>query len=323
MPMDKQPLRGLIPLIFVIIGSLLFIVIGEQVFKVNPGMLAVYALFFVWTAFVISLMDRWPVQKRKQPVVGFIFLTAALIIGILHPVIIDTLGFGAAYYWPLISNLFLGIGIVIAFGNQIVAGLKQPKAFALNSLFMYVAAIVLLLAFGFVPAIWFAFFVFVFFWMETWPVANAKQPSKGIILFVIMGFFSLILEYLFEQVGTSFFQPDAGLWFVIWVWWLVTTSWTLETWPFKNMAQPGKAVAGLITTVVLTFVTYFVVLDVLNVGLAVAGSYVWIFVSWLYTWDIVFGKWPTERPAPASAETPKPAKGSEIGGKTAGGGVSP
>lgn len=306
MPTLKQPLRGLIPTFFVIVFSLLFIYLGEQVFNLNYNEIAVYALFFVWTAFVISLAGQWPVARWKQPAVGLFFVTVALVLGIMHPTIMDWLGFGPEWAWPLISNLFLGVGLVMAFDNGLVAGMKQPRAVFSNALFMYIFAIVALLWFGFVPSIWFAFFVFVFFWMEKWPFAETKQPAKGIMLFVVMGFFALLLEYGFEFAGTTFFNPDAGLWFVTFVWWLVLSSWVMETWPLQKVRQPLKGLGGLLLTVPLTFVTYFLIVDVLGITEAAAGMYVWVFVSWLYSWDIIFGKWPAERPAKA------PSKDSEI-----------
>ncbi|MCK9442516.1 MAG: hypothetical protein M0Q13_13990 [Methanothrix sp.] len=293
MVLNKQPLRGLIPIIFVVIGSILFIVIGSNLLGLDPGTLSVYALFFVWTAFLISLSDKWPFQKVEQPYVGLIFLTVALIIGVLHPVAMNVLGFGPEYYWPLISNLFLGVGLVIAFGNKLVNGLSQPKAVALNTLFCYVLAALLIKFMGFVPALWFALFVYVIFWLEQWPVLNLAQPSKGILSFVIIGFLSLILDYGFKLAGTSFFKPDAGLWFVIWVWWLVAFSWQLETWPVKGLSQPVKGIAGLGITIALTFISYYIVTSS-GLDAGTAGSYVWIFVSWLYAWDIVFSKWPAE-----------------------------
>lgn len=310
MALNQQPLRGLVPTIFVIIGSLIFIWVGEEIFGIDPGMLSVYALFFVWTAFVISLWDKWPFQKLKQPAVGMAFLVFTLVVGILHPFVMEWLGFGSEYYWPLISNLFLAVGLVIAFGNPLIRNTKQPKSAWFNTLAMYIFAILLIMVFGFVPAIWFAMFVFLFFWLGQWPAENSPQPVKGIMLFVIMAAFSLILEYLFEYFGTSFFQPDAGLWFVIWVWWLVLTSWQLETWPLHNVKQPLKGIGGLIITVPLTFITYYLVTSVLGLDAGIAGAYIWVFVSWLYTWDIVFGKWPAERPVDSktevSQETPQP-----------------
>ncbi len=311
----KQPLRGIIPTIGVIIASIIFILAGKELFGLDPGMLAVYALFFVWVAFVISLAARWPVANWRQPMVGLFFLAIALVLGILHPLIINWLGFdGNALYWPMISNLFLAVGIVIAFGNGMAGGMKQPKSVFSNALAMYLFAILLILAFGFVPAIWFAMFVFVFFWMETWPFGETKQPARGIMLFVVMFFFALLLEYMFEQFHTTFFNPDAGLWFVLWVWWLVLTSWQLETWPLKNVKQPLKALGGLIITVPLTFISYYVLVNVLGFTAGDAGMYVWVFVSWLYTWDIVFGKWPAERPAPALQKAEKTDKKAAAGG---------
>lgn len=295
MTLNQQPLRGIIPLIFVLIASVLFILGGKILFGLDAAMLSVYALFFVWTAFLISMCNRWPFQKLRQPVVGFIFLAVALIIGILHPVIMQVLGFSPDLYWPLISNLFLGIGILIAFDNKLVDGFSQPVAIALNALFCYVLAILLIQVFGMVPAIWFAIFVFVVFWQEFWPVKNTSQPTKGIFAFVLIGAFTLILEYGFRAAGTDFFKPDAGLWFVLFVWWLVTTSWQLETWPVKQVAQPVKAIIGLIISVILTCTSYFIIVSVLRFDPGIAGGYVWVFVAWLYTWDIVFGKWPAER----------------------------
>ncbi len=313
MNLNKQPLRGLIPLIFVIIFSFLYIYIAEKVFNVTPGWQAIYALFFVWMAFVISLAGKWPLAKVRQPFVGIAFLIAALVLGTLHPFITEWLGYDKlATAWPLISNLFLGVGIVVAFGNMFVEGLKQPAALAMNALFMYIFALILMLWIGFVPAIWFAFFVFFFFWMGTWPIQGIKNPaSKGVMSFVIMGFMAMVLWYLFIQLGTSFFNPDAGLWFVLWVFWLVTTSWQLETWPLQKVKQPGKAIGGLVITLPLTFASFFIIKDVLGMNLGDAGMYVWVFVSWLYTWDIVFGKWPAERPTREAAKTDAP----EVAGK--------
>jgi hypothetical protein len=117
----------------------------------------------------------------------------------------------------------------------------------------------------------------------------------------------MILWYLFNMLGTAFFNPDAGLWFVIWVWWLVCTSWQLETWPLAKVKQPAKTIGGLIITLLLTFVTYYIIADVLKMSLGDAGMYVWVFVAWLYSWDILFGKWPAERAAKKSAEKEVPA----------------
>lgn len=295
MTLNQQPIRGIIPLIFVLIASVLFILGGTILFGLDAAMLSVYALFFVWTAFLISMCDRWPCQRLRQPVVGFIFLAAALIIGILHPILMGVLGFSPDLYWPLISNLFLGIGILIVFGNKLVEGFTQPTAIALNALFCYVLAILLIQVFGIVPAIWFAIFVFVVFWLEFWPVTAAAQPAKGILAFVLIGALTLILELGFRAAGTDFFKPEAGLWFVLFVWWLVATSWQLETWPVKQVAQPVKAIFGLVTSVIPTFASYYVIVSVLRFDPGTAGGYVWVFVAWLYTWEIVLGKWPAER----------------------------
>ena len=298
MTLNQQPLRGIIPIIFVLIASVLFILMGKIFFGLDAAMLSVYALFFVWTAFLISMCDRWPVQKLRQPVAGFIFLAVALIIGILHPVIMQVLGFSPDFYWPLISNLFLGIGILIAFGNKLVDGFTQPTAIALNALFCYVLAILLIQVFGMVPAIWFAIFVFVVFWLEVWPVSQVAQPAKGILTFVLIGAITLVLEYGFKAAGTDFFKPEAGLWFVLFVWWLVATSWQLETWPVKLVAQPVKAIAGLGVSIILTFASYYAIVSVFRFDPGTVGGFVWVFVAWLYTWEIVLGKWPADRSSP-------------------------
>lgn len=131
----------------------------------------------------------------------------------MHPLAMNALGFGSEYYWPLISNLFLGIGIIIAFGNRLVEGFAQPKAIALNILFCYVLAILLIQFMGFVPAIWFALFVYVIFWLEQWPLSKASQPAKGILCFVIIGFLSCSWNTALSlQVRTSSSQKqDCGL----------------------------------------------------------------------------------------------------------------
>ncbi len=305
---NKQPLRGLIPLLMVVIFSLVFILVAENIFHIGPGWEAIYALFFVWMAFVVSLAGRWPLAKYKQPWVGIAFLSAAMFLGVLHPYITEWLGYDKlALAWPLISNLFLGVGIIVALGNYWADGLKQPAALFANAIFMYVFAIILLLWIGFVPAIWFAFFVFVFFWLETWPVQNAKQPGKGVFLFAIMGLFSVILWYLFVKVGYAWGTAEAGLWFVLWVFMLVATSWELETWPLQKVKQPLKGIGGLIITLPLTFIAYYLIVDVFKMNAGDAGMYVWVFTSWLYSWDILFGKWPAERPTKAA----EPAKAPE------------
>jgi hypothetical protein len=100
---------------------------------------------------------------------------------------------------------------------------------------------------------------------------------------------------------TTFFNPDAGLWFVLFVWWLVLTSWQLETWPLKGVKQPLKAIGGLVITVPLTFISYYIIVNVLGIATGAGGMYVWVFVSWLYTWDIVFGE-PLSRSRPNPRE---------------------
>jgi hypothetical protein len=294
MDLNRQPLRGLIPILCVVTATIVFSLIGRSLLGIEPGDLSVYALFFVWTAFLISLTDKWPFHKLRQPYLGIILLTLALILGIMHPLAMNALGFGSEYYWPLISNLFLGIGIIIAFGNGLVEGFAQPKAIALNILFCYVLAILLIQFMGFVPAIWFALFVYVLFWLEQWPLSKASQPAKGILCFVIIGFLSLLLEYGFKLAGTDFFQPEAGLWFVLWVWWLVAFSWQLETWPVKGLSQPLKGITGLLMTLAFTFASYYLIVSI-GLEAGVAGAYVWVLVSWLYTWEIVLGKWPAEK----------------------------
>ncbi|MDD4126923.1 MAG: hypothetical protein PHV39_04465 [Methanomicrobium sp.] len=295
MKINRQPLRGLIPAVFVIIVSIISIYAGELIFGLDAAMLSVYALFFVWTAFLISLCDRWPFEKLSQPASGLAFLMIALIIGIFHPIIIQLLGFPSTLFWPLISNLFLGVGIIIAFGNKLVEGFAQPASIGLNTLFCYTLAILIIQIFGMVPSIWFAIFVFVIFWLDFWPVKEASQPAKGILTFVLIGALTLILEYSFIIADTDFFNPDASLWFVLFVWWLVLSSWQFETWPFVKFVQPEKAILGLIISVILTFTSYYMIVLVLRFEPGIASGYVWVFVAWLYTWDIVFGKWPAEQ----------------------------
>jgi hypothetical protein len=292
METKEQPLRGLIPTICVAIASLTYIFVGEIILSIKPYMLAVYALFFVWTAFMVSLCDRWPFHKVRQPYAGFILLTITIVSGMLHPMIMSLFKWNSEYYWSMIANLFLRIGITMAFDNKLVEGFKQPKSIVFNGIFWYIFAIVLTLSVGMVPAIWFAWFIYLFFWLEKWPVQDVSQPRKGILLFLMLGLFSFLLYGLFGLFGTHFFNPDAGLWFVLFVWWLVVTSWQLETWPFKNTPQPRKGLSGLIITVLLTFLSYYIIVFLLRMNLLTARAYSWIFVSWLYSWDIVLGKWP-------------------------------
>lgn len=295
MSLNNQPVRGIIPVLCVIISSIIFIGIGQGTFGINLDMLSVYALFFVWTAFIVSLAGNWPLKKVKQPLRGFTYLAICLIIGVLHPLVISWLGYGSETYWPLISNLFLGIGVIIAFDNPFVSGFSQPKAVFFNTLFCYVFAIILMVGYGFVPSIWFAMFVYYFFWVEKWPLQQVAQPVKGILAFTVLGFLSLILWQAFSIAGTSFFEPEGGLFFVLFVWWLVMFSWNLETWPTQKITQPIKGIAGLVISLVLTGLSYVVILEVFEIDPGTAGSLVWIFVSWLYTWDIVLAKWPADQ----------------------------
>ena len=208
MSLNNQPVRGIIPVLCVIISSIIFIGIGQSTFGINPDMLSVYALFFVWTAFIVSLAGDWPLAKIRQPLRGISYLAICLVIGVLHPLVISWLGYGPETYWPLISNLFLGIGIIIAFDNPLVNGFSQPKAVFFNTLFCYVFAIILMAGYGFVPSIWFAMFVYYFFWVEKWPLQQIAQPVKGILAFTVLGFLSLIFWQAYSMAGTSFFKPE-------------------------------------------------------------------------------------------------------------------
>lgn len=295
MSLNNQPVRGIIPVLCVIISSIIFIGIGQETFGINPDMLSVYALFFVWTAFLVSLAGNWPLENVRQPLRGITYLVICLVVGVLHPLVISWLGYGPETYWSLISNLFLGIGIIIAFDNPFVNGFSQPKSVFFNALFCYVFAIILMVGLGFVPSIWFAMFVYYFFWVEKWPLQQVTQPVKGILAFTVLGFLSLIFWQAYSIAGTSFFKPEGGLFFVLFVWWLVMFSWNLETWPAQKVAQPVKGIIGLIISLVLTGLSYVVILKILGIDPGTAGSIVWIFVSWLYTWDIVLAKWPADQ----------------------------
>ncbi len=295
MSLNNQPVRGIIPVLCVIVSSIIFIGIGQGTFGINPNTLSVYALFFVWTAFLVSLAGNWPLEKVRQPLRGITYLVICLVVGMLHPLVISWLGYGSETYWPLISNLFLGVGIIIAFDNPFVNGFSQPKAVFFNALFCYVFAIILMMGYGFVPSIWFAIFVYYFFWVEKWPLQKVAQPVKGILAFTVLGFLSLIFWQAYSMAGTSFFKPEGGLFFVLFVWWLVMFSWNLETWPAQKISQPIKGIEGLIISLVLTVLSYVIILKVLVIDPGTAGSIVWIFVSWLYTWDIVLAKWPADQ----------------------------
>lgn len=294
-----QPLRGIVPLLLVLLGTALFTYLGQAVFVLDAPTLSVYALYFVWTAFVISLSDRWPFEGIRQPYAGTILLLVALIGGALHPALVKALGFAPEVHWPLISNLFFGIGVLIAFSKALTDGLKQPAALALNTLFCYVLAIVVIQVYGMIPAIWFAWFVYVVFWLECWPVGNLPQPAKGILTFVIIGLLTLLLQYAFRLAGTNFFAPEAGLWFVLFVGALVSSSWQLETWPIRKLAQPLKGLIGLAGAIAVVSLSYYLIVTGLKLDPGIASAYAWVFVAWLYTWEIVFGKWPAERAADA------------------------
>jgi len=292
MDMEEQPLRGLLPLTCVIIASLTSIFVGSTL-NIGYDVLALWALFFVWTAFMFSLYDRWPFREIKQPYAGFILLAITIISGILHLTIMSILKLNS-YCWPIIANLFLGIGITLAFDNELVEGLEQPKSILFNVIFWYVFAATLTLSIGMVPAIWFAWFIYLFFWLEKWPVQKVSQPRKGILIFLVLGLFSFLLEGIFRLFGTSFFNPDAGLWFVLFVWWLVATSWQLEIYPFESIPQPKKGLFGLIITVVSACLSYYIIVFIFGINVLTAGACTWVFVSWLYSWDIVLGKWPAK-----------------------------
>lgn len=74
MDLNRQPPRGLIPILCVITASIVFSLIGRNLLGIEPGDLSVYALFVVWTAFLVSLTDKWPFQKVRQPYLGLILL---------------------------------------------------------------------------------------------------------------------------------------------------------------------------------------------------------------------------------------------------------
>jgi hypothetical protein len=299
------PIRGIIPTVCLIIAAILTIVIGEAALGIDPGTLSVFTLFATWFAFILSTGGGWPLQKANAAVRGFIFLAISLIYGYVHmwaqPLLF---GFSADFYWPLIANLFLAIGITIAFDNKLVSGLKPLSAMILNILFWYLFAFALLYMFphingGMIPAIWFAWFVFYFFWMERHPIANMPQPAKGILSFVVMVACGVLLNNIFRWFfDTGFFNPDAGFWFASWVFWLVITSWVFDTWPFDKIKQPLKGLAGLVLTVALATATFCIVSFGTNLSMGEAGSYTWIFICWAYIWPICFGKWPAKVPAP-------------------------
>ena len=294
------PIKGILPTICLVVFALLTILIGQTVLGFDPGTLSVFTLFATWFAFMLSTAGGWPLEKASIPIRGFIFLLISLGYGLLHmwaqPRIF---GLSEDFFWPMIANLFLAIGITIAFENKLVSGLKQPAALILNALFWYLFAAGLLFLVphlgGMIPAIWFAWFVFHFFWMDRYPVGNLPQPAKALLSFVIMVACGVLLNFVFRWFFNSgFFQPDAGFWFACWVFWLVITSWIFDTWPFQKLAQPVKCLVGLLITVALATITFCIVAFGTDIGFPDAGSYAWIFISWSYIWPICFGKWPAK-----------------------------
>lgn len=308
------PMRGVLPAIGILVLSALTIWIGVGQLHLDPGKLAVFTLFATWFAFVISTAEGWPIAKASRAWRGFIFVIVCLLYGAFHmwaqP---RLLGFSDTYYWPVIANLFLAIGITIAFDNKLVAGLKQPIAVIMNILFWYLFAYLIIYIVpgnnGMVPAIWFAWFLFIFFWLERWPIANQPQPAKGILSFCMMVGSAVLLNYVFVWFfHSSFFQPDANSWFACWVFWLVMTSWVFDTWPVQALKQPGKGLVGLVLTVALASTTYVVLRFAIGIELANLGSYVWVFICWGYIWAICLAKWPaTEEPALAPVPAPTAA----------------
>jgi hypothetical protein len=277
----RQPLRGLLPLIFLISASLLCILLS-RCFHVEYANLAVWALFFVWTAFMLSLWDECPIRKIPHPLGGFLLLILSMLSGLFHFWVMKQFKL-ESFYWPIIANLFLGLGITVAF--------EFPKFFLQRLIFWYALAITLVISVGMVPAIWFAWFVYFFFWLEQWPVKQTPQPIKGFLTFLILAALSFILEASFRTFGTSFFKPEGSLWFVLFVWWLVSTSWQFETWPFKSFPQPLKGFLGLILCVLGASFFFFVIAK-LKIAYPLAANITWVFVSWLYSWDICMDKWP-------------------------------
>ncbi len=302
------PARGVLPTIGILVCAILTIGIGVGMLHIDPGTLSVYTLFATWFAFIVSMAEGWPIAKVSQPVRGFIFILVCLLYGAFHMWAQPNLfGIDAKYFWPAIANLFLAIGITIALDNKLVVGLKQPVAVIMNILFWYLVAYLLIYLIpynnGMVPAIWFAWFLFYFFWMDRFPIADLPQPAKGILSLCVLGACGILLNYVFMWFfNTYFFNPNANSWFASWVFWLVISSWVFDTWPFQNIPQPRKAGVGLVLTVVLASITWYVIAYVLKIALGDAIGYLWVFICWGYIWPICLGKWPaTEKVAPAAA----------------------
>lgn len=98
MSLNNQPVRGLIPVLCVVISSIIFIEIDQGTFGINPDVLSVYFLFFVWTAFIVLLAGNWPPEKGRQPLKGITYLVICLVIEVLHPLVISWLGYGSETY---------------------------------------------------------------------------------------------------------------------------------------------------------------------------------------------------------------------------------
>lgn len=316
---ERFPMRGILPAVGVLVCSIVTVWVGVGRIGLDPGTLSVYTLFATWFAFVISTAEGWPIAGVRQPARGLIFIAVCLAYGAFHMWAQPRLfGFPETYFWPAIANLFLAIGITIAFDNKLVAGLKQPTAVIMNILFWYLFAYLLFYIVpvnnGMVPAIWFAWFLFFFFWMERYPISHLPQPAKAILSFCIMAGCGVLLNYVFSWFfKTYFFRPDAGAWFAAWVFWLVMSSWIFDTWPFQTVRQPVKGGIGLVLTVILASVTYWVIVFVARIDLASAVGYLWIFICWAYIWPICLGKWPAaEKPAVQPAQVEAKAAGSSV-----------
>jgi hypothetical protein len=73
MSLNNQPVRGIIPVLCVIISSIIFIGIGQGTFGINPDILSVYALFFVWTPFIVSFAGNWPLENKTTSEGDYLF----------------------------------------------------------------------------------------------------------------------------------------------------------------------------------------------------------------------------------------------------------